>query len=95
MGGVLVFWLLAAFSVKRGRVAWSRELRIRAVIAVIAIVLIRLGAFRDRPQRRSMAGWSRARPVRRRVGIRDLGPRAHRAQLGHPDDAEGRTGAGD
>jgi protein-S-isoprenylcysteine O-methyltransferase Ste14 len=27
---------------------WSRELRIRAVIAVAAILLIRLGAFRDR-----------------------------------------------
>src|SRR5690348_3508366 len=31
---------------KRGRVPWSRELRIRAVIAVVAILLIRLGAFR-------------------------------------------------
>jgi len=39
-------WLVAAFSMKRGRVAWSRQLRIRAVIAVAAIVLIRLGAFR-------------------------------------------------
>ena len=39
-------WLMAAFSVKRGRIAWSRELRIRAVIAVAVIVLIRLGAFR-------------------------------------------------
>ena len=27
-----------------------------------------------------------------RVGIRGLGSRAHRAQLGCPDDAEGRTG---
>jgi Putative protein-S-isoprenylcysteine methyltransferase len=31
---------------KRGRVPWSRELRIRAVIAVVVILLIRLGAFR-------------------------------------------------
>jgi protein-S-isoprenylcysteine O-methyltransferase Ste14 len=42
-----IYWLVAAFSMKRGRVAWSRELRIRAVIAVLAILLIRLGAFRN------------------------------------------------
>jgi protein-S-isoprenylcysteine O-methyltransferase Ste14 len=42
-----IYWLVAAFSMKRGRVAWSRELRIRAVIGVLAILLIRLGAFRD------------------------------------------------
>ncbi|HZO34111.1 MAG TPA: isoprenylcysteine carboxylmethyltransferase family protein [Gaiellaceae bacterium] len=41
-----LYWLLAAFSMKRGRVAWSRELRIRAVIVIAAILLIRLGAFR-------------------------------------------------
>ena len=44
-----LYWLVAAFSPKRkrGRVAWSRELRIRAVIVVAAILLIRFGAFRD------------------------------------------------
>jgi protein-S-isoprenylcysteine O-methyltransferase Ste14 len=41
-----LYWLVAAFSVKRGRVPWSRELPIRAVIAVVVILLIRLGAFR-------------------------------------------------
>jgi protein-S-isoprenylcysteine O-methyltransferase Ste14 len=41
-----LYWLVAAFSMKRGRVPWSRELRIRAVIALIAIILIRLGVFR-------------------------------------------------
>jgi protein-S-isoprenylcysteine O-methyltransferase Ste14 len=41
-----LYWLVAAFSIKRGRVPWSRELRIRAVIAVVAILLIRLGVFR-------------------------------------------------
>lgn len=39
-------WLGAAFSMKRGRVPWSREVRVRAVIAVLAIILVRLGAFR-------------------------------------------------
>jgi protein-S-isoprenylcysteine O-methyltransferase Ste14 len=34
------------FSMKRARLAWSRELRIRAVILVAAILLSRLGAFR-------------------------------------------------
>jgi protein-S-isoprenylcysteine O-methyltransferase Ste14 len=40
------YWIATAFSAKRGRISWSRELRIRAVIAVVAIVLLRLGAFR-------------------------------------------------
>ena len=42
-----LYWLVAAFSVKRGRKPWSRELRIRAVIVVAVIILVRLGAFRD------------------------------------------------
>ena len=42
-----ICWLVAAFSMKRGRVRWSRELRIRAVVVVLAILLLRLGAFRD------------------------------------------------
>jgi protein-S-isoprenylcysteine O-methyltransferase Ste14 len=41
-----LYWLVAAFSAKRGRVSWSRELRIRALIAVLALLLIRVGAFR-------------------------------------------------
>jgi protein-S-isoprenylcysteine O-methyltransferase Ste14 len=41
------YWLVAAFSMKRGRLAWSRELRIRAVIVVLAVILLRLGAFRN------------------------------------------------
>ena len=41
-----LYWLVAAFSVKRGRVPWSRQLRIRAVMVVIVILLARLGAFR-------------------------------------------------
>jgi len=42
-----LYWLVAAFSMKRGRVPWSRELRIRAIIAVVVILLVRLGAFRS------------------------------------------------
>ena len=45
-GAFWLYWLAAAFSMKRGRVPWSRELRIRAVIVVIVILLIRFGAFR-------------------------------------------------
>jgi protein-S-isoprenylcysteine O-methyltransferase Ste14 len=41
-----IYWLVAALSMKRGRVPWSRELRIRAVILVIVILLIRFGVFR-------------------------------------------------
>jgi protein-S-isoprenylcysteine O-methyltransferase Ste14 len=40
------YWLVAAFSMKRGRVGWSRELRIRAVIVIAVVLLIRFGAFR-------------------------------------------------
>ena len=43
-----LYWLVAAFFMKRGRVPWSRELGIRAVIVVVVIVLLRLGAFRGR-----------------------------------------------
>ncbi len=41
-----IYWLVAAFSSKRGHVPWARELRIRALVAVLAIVLVRFGAFR-------------------------------------------------
>ena len=41
-----LYWLAAAFSMKRGRVSWSHEGRIRVVIIVLAIVLIRLGVLR-------------------------------------------------
>jgi protein-S-isoprenylcysteine O-methyltransferase Ste14 len=41
-----IYWLVAAFSMKRGRVPWSRELRIRVLIILMALVLVRLGAFR-------------------------------------------------
>jgi protein-S-isoprenylcysteine O-methyltransferase Ste14 len=45
-GAFWLYWLVAAFSMKRGRILWSRELRIRAVIVVIVIVLFHTGAFR-------------------------------------------------
>lgn len=41
-----IYWLMAAFSMKRGRVPWSQELSIRVAIAVVVFVLVRLGAFR-------------------------------------------------
>jgi protein-S-isoprenylcysteine O-methyltransferase Ste14 len=42
-----IYWLVAALSMKRGRVSWSRELRIRAVVVVLAVLLLRLGVLRD------------------------------------------------
>ena len=42
-----LYWLVAAFSMKRGRVPWSRELGIRAVIAVVVVILVHAGTFRD------------------------------------------------
>ena len=41
-----LYWLVAAFSMKRGRVVWSRELRVRALFLLIVILLTRIGAFR-------------------------------------------------
>jgi protein-S-isoprenylcysteine O-methyltransferase Ste14 len=43
-----LYWLVAAFSMKRGRVPWSRELGIRALIVVVVVILVRSGAFRHR-----------------------------------------------
>jgi protein-S-isoprenylcysteine O-methyltransferase Ste14 len=42
-----LYWLAAAFSMKRGRVLWGRELSIRAMIVVVVIILVHLGAFRN------------------------------------------------
>jgi protein-S-isoprenylcysteine O-methyltransferase Ste14 len=41
-----LYWIAAAFSMKRGRIPWSRELRIRALIVALAVVLVRFGVFR-------------------------------------------------
>jgi protein-S-isoprenylcysteine O-methyltransferase Ste14 len=41
-----LYWLVAAFSAKKGRISWSRELRIRVVLTAVVIVAVRLGAFR-------------------------------------------------
>ncbi|NNN01950.1 MAG: isoprenylcysteine carboxylmethyltransferase family protein [Acidimicrobiaceae bacterium] len=45
-GAFWIYWLAAAFSTKRGRVAWNGELRIRAVIAIVVVLLLRVGALR-------------------------------------------------
>jgi protein-S-isoprenylcysteine O-methyltransferase Ste14 len=42
-----IYWVVAALSMKRGNVPWGRELRIRALILVLVIVLIRFGGFRN------------------------------------------------
>lgn len=41
-----LYWFIAAFSMKRGRVPWSRELGIRVVIVGAVFLLIRIGVFR-------------------------------------------------
>ncbi len=41
-----LYWLVAAFSMKRGHIQWRREGRIRLVILVLVVILVRLGAFR-------------------------------------------------
>jgi len=41
-----LYWLVAAFSRKKGRVRWRRELGTKAVIVAVVIVLIHIGALR-------------------------------------------------
>jgi protein-S-isoprenylcysteine O-methyltransferase Ste14 len=56
-----IYWLVAAFSMKRGHVAWSSELRIRAVVVVVVILLTRVGAFHD--------GTTNSNPWRAGMGL--------------------------
>jgi hypothetical protein len=70
-----LYWLVAAFSRKRGRVPWSRELGIRAVIAVVVSGLGRLCTGEDSPERDVLAdrrrrGHHRAGPGERRQRTR-------------------------
>jgi protein-S-isoprenylcysteine O-methyltransferase Ste14 len=41
-----IYWLVAAFSMKRGHVPWARELPVRVLIVILAVILIRFGTFR-------------------------------------------------
>lgn len=45
-GAFWLYWLIAAFSMKRGRVSWSRGLRLRLVIVALAVLLVRFGVVR-------------------------------------------------
>lgn len=45
-GAFWLYWLVAAFSMKRGRMAWSHEIRIRLAIVVVVVLLARVGVFR-------------------------------------------------
>jgi protein-S-isoprenylcysteine O-methyltransferase Ste14 len=40
-----IYWFVAARSTKRGRIAWSREVRIRVIVIAVAFVAARFGAF--------------------------------------------------
>jgi protein-S-isoprenylcysteine O-methyltransferase Ste14 len=42
-----LYWLVTAFSMKRGKVRWSRELLVRVVIVAVVFALVRAGAFRE------------------------------------------------
>ena len=73
-----LYWLVAAFSVKRGRIPWSRELRIRVVIVAIVILLIRLGIFRGHGLDTDL--WRAGVGLvffGLGFGVRDLGPHPH------------------
>ena len=96
-GAFWLYWFVAAFFMKRGRVSWSREFRIRAAIVVLAIILVRLGPSRHDglttdPWRGRPSGSSCSRPG---LGFAVWARGAHRAQLGHPDGTEGGARFGD
>jgi protein-S-isoprenylcysteine O-methyltransferase Ste14 len=42
-----IYWLVAAFSMKKGHVTWSRNIRVRLVFLVLAILLFHSGLFRN------------------------------------------------
>ncbi len=42
-----IYWIAAAFSMKKGRAAWSGQLRIRVVIILLWFLVLRLGIFHD------------------------------------------------
>ena len=46
-GAFWLYWLIAAFSMKRGQVPWSRELGFRVVLVVLLVLLVRARVFRD------------------------------------------------
>ena len=87
-----LYWIAAAFSMKRGRIPWSRELRIRAVIVVLAVVLVRFGVFRGHGVQSDpwRAGIGLAL-LRSRAAVRRLGEATPRPQLGNADDANETT----
>jgi protein-S-isoprenylcysteine O-methyltransferase Ste14 len=41
-----VYWLIAASSMKRGRIPWSREIGIRVVLLLLVVLLVRANVFR-------------------------------------------------
>ncbi len=45
-GAFWLYWFVAARGMKRGRLQWSNEIRIRLVIVVVAVAIVRLGGFR-------------------------------------------------
>lgn len=45
-GAFWIYWLAMAFSMKRGRMPWARDLRIRLVVVVCVYLLYRAGSFR-------------------------------------------------
>jgi protein-S-isoprenylcysteine O-methyltransferase Ste14 len=54
-------WIAAAFSMKRGSVQWSHQLRVRAVLFIVVILLSRIGAFGG--------GGSHSNPLRAGLGL--------------------------
>ncbi len=86
MGSVLAVLARGGLFYEEGPRAVVPRAGYQAVIVVVVILLLRLGAFRGHGL--NTDPW-RAGLGLSRVGVRDLGACAHRAQLGHPDDAEG------
>jgi protein-S-isoprenylcysteine O-methyltransferase Ste14 len=55
-----IYWLLAAVSMKRGRIQWSREVGVRVVLVVLVILLVRGGVFRHHDHGLNTDPWRAA-----------------------------------
>ena len=42
-----IYWLVAAFTMKRGRAQWSAAFRIRIPLVIVVFILVRVGAFHN------------------------------------------------
>ena len=68
------YWIVGAFSTERGRVAWSREVGIRVVIAAIVVVSVVVAAWIFLRRRRAEVRTGGGTPARQAEAAADRRP---------------------